>query len=179
MNRNENLRALLVAHRPVDREEAHHVERMVALLDETSAFERDNYVPGHFTASAFILSPNRDALLLIFHGKLSRWLQPGGHVEPTDVSILAAAQREMAEEVGVHDASCDGAIFDVDVHDIPERKDAMEHAHFDVRFLFQARNLSFVAASDAKAARWMPFLEIDELTSDRSVARAVEKLKHR
>ena len=67
---------------------------MLALCDNAGdPFSREHYVPGHFTASAFVLSPTRDMLLLVFHGKLHRWLQPGGHI---DGSIKLRPSRDAA-----------------------------------------------------------------------------------
>lgn len=153
---------------------------MHRLLDASGerAFDRDHFLPGHFTASAFVLSPARDALLLIHHGKLDRWLQPGGHIERQDANPFAAALREVEEEVGVHRTSLtsDGALFDVDVHPIPARKDDPEHQHFDLRFLFTARDERFVAGDEVKGARWFPLHTLAHDAEDESVARAVHKL---
>ena len=180
MNRSTHeARALLAAVRPHDAEEASFLERMRALCDVPGdPFARDHFVPGHFTASAFVLSPAEDAMLLIHHGKLHRWLQPGGHVEPDDASLLAAARREVEEEVGIMNATLVGeGAFDIDIHDIPPLKGDPAHAHFDVRFLFRAPSLAFRAASDARAARWVLLDEVSLEMSDRSVLRAVDKLR--
>jgi len=143
-------------------------------------FARDTFVPGHFTGSAFILSPDERALLLILHGKLHRWLQPGGHVDAGDHSVLSAARREVREEVGIDDLALLSSVpIDLDIHDIPQRKDEPTHAHFDVRYLFRAPSFEFTAASDAKAARWVPLDEIDAELADGSVARVVAKLRDR
>lgn len=40
------------------------------------------------------------AVLLHFHGKLGRWLPPGGHVEPNELPD-EAARRETLEETGI------------------------------------------------------------------------------
>lgn len=177
--RMDELGVLLAQFSPRDAEEAEHRARMLSLCQAAEdPCRRDHFVPGHFTASAFVLSPDRDALLLIFHGKLQRWLQPGGHVDPDDLDLLAAARREVAEEVGVTELSLlTPAPLDLDVHDIPALRADPAHAHFDVRFAFRAHSLAFQAGSDAKAARWVPLAQIDLELSDRSVLRAVEKLR--
>lgn len=173
------LSLLLEQFTPHDAVEAEHRARMLALCRaDGDPCAREHFVPGHFTASAFVLSPDRDALLLILHGKLQRWLQPGGHVDPTDTDLLAAARREVLEEVGLAELELLApAPLDLDVHDIPPLRADPAHAHFDVRFLFRASSLAFQAGSDAKAARWVPLDQIDLELSDRSVLRAVEKLR--
>jgi 8-oxo-dGTP pyrophosphatase MutT (NUDIX family) len=154
------------------------VQPMLALLQAGGdPFSRENYVPGHFTASGFVLSPSGDQMLLIFHSKLKRWLQPGGHVDPTDADIEAAARRELAEEVGLVDLERVGSgIFDLDIHAIPRSARGPEHSHFDVRFLFRAHSEHALAGSDAHEARWYPFAEVAQLNSDSSVLRVLEKL---
>jgi len=163
---------------PTDGLERSHLRRMLTLLSSPSdPCAREHFTPGHFTASAFVLNPAQDSLLLIFHGKLARWLQPGGHVDPADMDVLAAARRELSEEVGLSDLPLvRPAIFDVDVHDIPARGRTPVHAHFDVRFLFQAHDEGCRAGSDAQDARWFRLDEIDAALSDPSVLRAVRKI---
>jgi ADP-ribose pyrophosphatase YjhB (NUDIX family) len=170
--------SLLADFSPRDEDETTHLRHMRALAEVAAdPCARDHFVPGHFTASAFILSPERDALLLIFHGKLARWLQPGGHVDPDDRDLLAAARREAAEEVGLPELELlSPAPFDLDVHDIPPLRGDPAHRHYDVRFLFRAPTREARAASDAKAVRWVPLSELNLELSDRSVMRAVEKL---
>jgi len=151
---------------------------MLALLDGAGEpFSRSSYGPGHFTASAFITSPARDAVLLILHGKLGLWLQPGGHVEPGDNDILAAARREVLEEVGLNNLPLAHAgVFDLDVHVIPAHGNFPAHEHFDVRFLLVAASDSGHAGSDARDARWVPLSELPRMHTDESVMRAVRKL---
>ncbi len=179
--RSDRTRELVRAHRPHDQIERAHLERMLILLAdaEERAFERDHWTPGHFTASAFVLAPSADALLLIHHAKLDRWLQPGGHIEATDANPFEAALREVEEEVGVHRTllTSDGALFDVDVHPIPARKSDPPHEHFDLRFLLMAQNDRFVAGEEVKGARWFPLESLEETVDDESVARAARKLR--
>lgn len=179
MRRRESLRRLLLALEPADAAEAAHRDALVALSHAPGdPFARDHWTPGHFTASAFVLAPEGSEVLLIHHGKLHRWLQPGGHVDPDDVDVVAAARREVAEETGLVDVDVVGdGLLDVDVHVIPPRKADPEHRHFDVRVLLRARTRAFVAGSDAKDARWVALDAITVEESDESVLRAVRKIR--
>lgn len=172
------LQAWLSNHQPADALEQRHREHMQALANQgPRCLDRDHFEPGHFTASAFVLSPERDALLLILHAKLGMWLQPGGHIEPGDPSVLAAARREVSEEVGLAELELlSPSPFDLDVHDIPAGRDPA-HQHHDVRFLFGASSLGLTPASDALDARWVPLAEVAEQHSDESVMRAVRRLR--
>jgi 8-oxo-dGTP pyrophosphatase MutT (NUDIX family) len=140
-------------------------------------FRRDHFAPGHFTASAFILAPAGDGLLLVHHAKLDRWLQPGGHVEAGDSDLLAAARREALEEVGLADLPCEvEGPFDLDVHAIPARGAEPAHEHFDVRFLFRAPHERHERSEESHDARWFALRELDAAGFDASVLRAVRKL---
>jgi 8-oxo-dGTP pyrophosphatase MutT (NUDIX family) len=178
-------RALIVSHMPANEREAEHRRRMLELAGRPAdVFSRAHFTPGHFTASAFVLSPEGGELLLIDHRRLGRWLQPGGHVDPEDRDLAAAAVREVREETGIEidlDPTSAGLpydLLDLDVHAIPPRTDRGEpaHEHFDVRFLARARSRALRAGSDARAARWVPFAEVAGLETDDSVRRVVAKL---
>lgn len=181
MDRLLALREMLADHTPADETEAAHLEAMrsLARAETGDPCARDHYAPGHFTASSFVLSPDETQLLLIFHGKLHRWLQPGGHIDPEDPGVVEAARREVSEETGITALDLQGGLFDVDVHEIPTLKGAPAHQHHDLRFLFRARTLEFQAGSDAKDARWVPLSEVSSVESDASVMRAVAKLLDR
>jgi 8-oxo-dGTP pyrophosphatase MutT (NUDIX family) len=175
----EAVREQLSGYRAADATEASYVARMIALTLSTQACERSHFVPGHFTASAFVLSPDRRDLILIHHKKLGIWVQPGGHVEPTDAGLVSAARREVAEEVGLGELDSfakDSALFDVDIHSIPARKSEPAHEHFDARFAFVARTRDFARTEEVADVRWVPLARVSETTADESVLRAARKL---
>ena len=180
--RGESLRELFEAHQPEDRREEDYLQRMTQLLSVgEDCFARNHFHPGHFTASAFVLSPDRGSVLLILHEKLGLWLQPGGHIDPSDVDVVAAARREVIEETGVEvqvDDALGPSLLDVDIHAIPAnpRRAEPSHQHFDLRFTFVAPSLDFHAGSDALAARWVQLEAVVDAGTDDSVRRAIRKL---
>jgi len=176
-SRTELLR-LLTEYLPKDPDEQRY---RLDMLDLAAAahdpFDRYDYTPGHFTASGFVLHPDGNSVLLIHHAKIERWLQPGGHIDPTDADPMAAAVREIGEETGVAAvAAVSDSIVDVDIHVFPERSDQPEHRHFDVRFAFVARDAVLTANHEVHDARWVSLREVAALNPDRSVLRPIGKL---
>lgn len=110
------------------------------------------------------------------HAKLNKWVQPGGHADGEE-NILNVALREAEEETGLKNLMPNAAIFDVDVHVIPARKDFPEHFHYDIRFLIEADEREKIVVSDeSHDVKWVSLDELEEYTSERSVLRMKEKL---
>lgn len=159
-----------------DEDAARSVPLVRALLAESPRpFSRYQFHPGHVTASALVLSPDARALLLVFHRRLGRWLQPGGHVEPGDPDLEAAARREAREETGVQLRSDGPApLVGVDVHAIPARADEPAHRHHDLVFGFIAEGEQ-LAPSGGHRARWVAIERLDELHLDRALRRSLSR----
>ena len=176
-----SLREQLTGYQPTGETEAGFLARMLELTEHGAACERTHFEPGHFTASAFVLSPDKRDVVLIHHKKLGIWVQPGGHVEETDSDLASAARREVLEEVGLAELepfpAGDSALFDIDIHDIPARKTEPAHQHFDVRFAFVARTRDLRQSEEVTDLRWVPLGEVERMGSDASVMRAVHKLR--
>jgi 8-oxo-dGTP pyrophosphatase MutT (NUDIX family) len=137
-------------------------------------FARHTFDPGHFTASAVLREQATSRVLLIHHAKLGRWLQPGGHIEPRDLSIIDAARREALEEAGALELEPIG-LLDLDVHRIPPFGNEPAHHHFDLRILFDVVGGDPVAGDGTLDLRWVDAAGLGSLESDDSVARLVRK----
>ncbi|MCF6225188.1 MAG: NUDIX hydrolase [Xanthomonadales bacterium] len=127
----------------------------MCLLDEQDDFWQADNGRSHLTASCWILSPSLDAILLLHHRKLNRWLQPGGHIEAHDNSWLEAALREACEETGIENfQQLVPGIFDFDIHTIPARGSVPEHQHYDARFLLQAEKSEIHFSDESNDLQW-------------------------
>jgi 8-oxo-dGTP pyrophosphatase MutT (NUDIX family) len=168
---------LLEQHHPEGADEAAQLRQMTQLLASTpEPFSREQFDPGHFTASALVVSPSARLVLLIAHPTLGLWLQPGGHIEPGDPSPLDAAFREVMEETGLA-PRLEPILFDVDVHDIPARKADPAHRHFDLRFLALVEGAPEPAGAEGLESRWLHIAEAARLTTDASVRRMLDKAR--
>lgn len=135
------------------------------------------FEPGHFTVSGFITDPAVGSIVLIHHRRLARWLQPGGHIEPGDATLLDALRREIAEETGIEEVTPERPpLFDVDVHRVPARGAEPSHLHFDIRFHVIAEPATLAPSEEVQDAVWVDLDAVAGWTDDLSVLRAVAKL---
>ncbi|HHJ81032.1 MAG TPA: NUDIX domain-containing protein, partial [Candidatus Tenderia electrophaga] len=131
---------------------------------------------GHITGSAWIIDQDRSHVLLTHHRKLDAWFQLGGHSDG-DADTLAVALREGQEESGLNKLTpISEAIFDVDVHLIPARKNEPDHYHYDIRFLLEAdRHAALTISSESNDLAWVTLDEALNLSQDESIQRMVAK----
>lgn len=127
---------------------------------------RKNFI-GHVTASAFIVNIYTRQVLLLQHKSLKKLLQPGGHIEKSDDSLLEATLREVEEETGLKSDSLTlqpalrrypGVPFHIDSHYIPEnpRKGEPEHYHHDFRYLYITKKLDIkVDLNESSSFQWV------------------------
>ncbi|MDX8051850.1 NUDIX hydrolase [Lentzea sp. BCCO 10_0798] len=122
--------------------------------------------PGHITASALVLDATAEHALLTLHPRVGRWLQLGGHCEPEDESLAAAALREATEESGMRGLRIEPTPIHLDVHPItcslgkPTR-------HFDVRFLVRAPvGAQPVRSAESVDLQWWPLDSLPDNVDD-------------
>ncbi len=134
----EDARKILTAW-PATSDEADQARRWTLdLLDAGPVAMTRAHRPGHVTASTLIVAADR-RILLCLHGRLGMWMQVGGHCEPGDATLAAAALREATEESGIDGLRLDPEPIDVHIHPVRCRPADDEPAgpteHHDVRFL--------------------------------------------
>lgn len=163
-------------------DEKKDLERLTnQLKNPEDILSRKNF-EGHVTASAFILDKNSNQVLLLEHKSLGKLLQPGGHVEPEDKSLIEATLREIEEETGLrrsdlllHSADLNDPTLpiDIDTHHIPEnpKKGEPAHYHHDFRFLYTTSNynVSF-DPSESNTYQWVDWEDFRDNTTFQHIA---------
>lgn len=168
----------LLSHQPFDATEGEKLAQTLAWLNSTrQPVNRQDYSPGHATASGVVVCTKTHRVALVMHGFLKRWLQPGGHVESEDSSIAAAAAREVREELGIAVDPADAKFIDMDVHEIPAGPKGPVHLHFDARFLFFVDGEEIRPEEGEAHARWFTINEALALTDEESLTRLLKKAR--
>ena len=149
-------------------------KRILAFLaDYPDALER-SCRPGHLTGSGLVIDPVGHRILVLYHSKLQRWLQPGGHADG-DSDLARVALREAVEETGIDDLRLVEPAIDLDVHRVDPPGES-PHEHHDVRFLVVAPNgAEPVINHESKAFRWIISSELFNVNAESGLCRLVDR----
>ena len=119
--------------------------------------------PAHLTASCLVMDPEGSHVLLTLHRKARQWFQFGGHYEPGDASVLAAATREAREESGLADLQVRPTLLDLDRHALAGSFGRCRE-HLDLRFgALAERTGDHGVSEESLDVRWWP---VDALPPD-------------
>ncbi len=150
----------LNAWRPADPAQDTLRHAVLAFLDARADACLRECVPGHLTASALVLDHSGSHALLTLHPRVGRWLQLGGHCEPDDESVVAAALREATEESGVAGLTIDPTPAALHVHPVTCSL-GVPTRHLDVQFVVRAPGGAEIECSDESLdLRWWPLAEL-------------------
>jgi 8-oxo-dGTP pyrophosphatase MutT (NUDIX family) len=118
---------------PPDRANAHVRQRTLDLLAGGPVTMTRAHRPGHVTVGAVVVDADLTSVLLCLHGRFHKWVQLGGHCEPDDPTLAAAALREATEESGIDNLTLHPEPIDLHIHPAPCGADGSWH--YDVRFV--------------------------------------------
>ncbi len=138
------------------------------LENNPNALLRENHM-GHFTASAWVVNPSQNKVLMLYHRIYQAWTWPGGHADG-DEDLLHTAIRETQEETGL---TCVRTLsplplsletLAVQAHE-KRGKYISPHLHFNLSFLLEAEeNWPLTPKEDENQA--VAWRSIDQILAD-------------
>jgi 8-oxo-dGTP pyrophosphatase MutT (NUDIX family) len=173
MGRNLSLVDVLDQYSAQSDEEASDLVRLRELATRGDAWDRSTVL--HATASALVVHPPTDRVLLRWHQRMNSWLQVGGHADPGESSPLAIARREAAEETALSDLRpwpdpARPEVIQVVIVPVPAGRGEPAHHHADVMYLFAtAQPEAAVSESEGAELRWLQVEEALSLVAQRNI----------
>lgn len=155
------LRDQLAAFVPCNEQETRDCGAIIAYMDLfDDIFLRENSLC-HMTASAWVVNPARDRVLMAYHNIYKSWAWLGGHADG-ETDLLAVALREVREESGVQSVRpAREEIFSVEILTVDGHekrgKYVSPHLHLNVTYLIEADDTAplRVKADENSAVRWL------------------------
>ncbi len=137
-----DIRRAIAAYVPRCEQEEKDRAFILAYLDRNpDAFFRSNPV-AHMTASAWVVNPARDRVLMVYHKIYDSWSWTGGHADG-ETDLLAVALREVTEETGVRSVRpVSPEIYSLEILTVDGHEKRGEyvssHLHLNVTYLLEA-----------------------------------------
>ena len=142
-----------------EQEQRDQAEILRYLAQHDDAFLRTNRI-AHMTASAWVVNPTRDKVLMVYHKIYDSWSWTGGHADG-ETDLLAVALREVTEETGVRSVRPVAEdIYSLEVLTVDGHEKRGEyvssHLHLSVTYLLEADDRSplHVCEDENKGVSW-------------------------
>jgi 8-oxo-dGTP pyrophosphatase MutT (NUDIX family) len=158
--------------------EAELLAEPVRLLSQGGMLASRRTYPMHVTVGALLIRSDAE-ILLVEHCAYGIMLQPGGHVELSDNSLVDASVRELTEETGVDPDSillASQSPAYIEYGQVPARpeKGEPDHFHLDIGYNFVTvyGDVGRIQESEVRSAGWYPLAVAERVVGHR-IARGV------
>lgn len=154
-----------------EQEEQDKKEILRRLKSGEELYSRENHA-AHFTASAWVVSPDRTRVLLAYHNLYDSWAWLGGHADG-ERDLAAVACREAREESGLTQVELvTPEIFSVEILPVNGHEKhgiyVSSHLHLNVTYLLQADPAQAVRARPEENSRvgWFALPDVPAVSSE-------------
>lgn len=176
----------IAAYQPVNEQEAADQAQMLRLMRrEKDIFCRENRT-AHFTASAWVVNPERNRALMVYHNIYDSWSWTGGHADG-DTDLRRVALREVREETGLEEARLAMPdIFSLEILTVDGHEKrgiyVPSHLHLNVTYLVEADDRQALQSKpdENKAVAWFTLPQSENMPTEKwMVARVYRKLNEK
>ncbi len=136
------LREQIMAFIPFNGQERRDKQELLSWLDSGADIFTRRCSAAHLTASAWVVSPDREQALMAYHNLYDSWAWLGGHADGME-DLQAVAAKEVREESGLEALTPLGeGIFSLEILTVDGHEKRGEyvssHLHLNVTYLFEA-----------------------------------------
>ena len=169
----EKLIRQVEAYIPFNEQEAADKATLLSLLRENTDISRRDNLAAHLTASAWVVNPERNKVLMAYHNLYNSWAWLGGHADG-NFDLAAVAEKEAREESGLTDVQLVSddilslEILTVDGHE-KKGKYVPSHLHLNVTFLLEADPHAPIRVKEDENSQvgWIDFDNIGSKSAER------------
>ena len=141
-NKMEQLITQIENYIPFNEQEQRDKAQILDFLRSGAELITRNNPVAHLTASAWVVSPDRKQVIMIYHNLYKSWSWMGGHADG-DWDLLRVAKKEVMEECGLQELTVvSPEIFSLEVlcvdGHVKKGKYLSSHLHLNVTYLFEA-----------------------------------------
>lgn len=159
------LRQIIESYIPCCEQEQEDKRMLLKYIDENPDILLRSNETAHFSASAWVVNPNRTKVLMLYHNIYNSWSWPGGHADGEE-DLLCVALREVQEETGianirpVSEEIYSLEILTVNAH-FKKGKYVVPHLHLNLTYLLEADDTQALHSKpdENSAVRWFPLDE--------------------
>ena len=157
---------------PYNEQEAMDKATLLNLLAENADISRRENLIAHLTASAWVVNPERNKVLMAYHNLYNSWAWLGGHADG-DYDLAAVAKKEAREESGLQEVRLVSEdilsleVLTVDGHE-KKGKYVPSHLHLNCTYLLEADPNAPICIKEDENSQvgWIDFDEIGSKSTE-------------
>lgn len=139
----------------------------------------------HFTASGWVVNPDRSKVLMLHHNIYQSWSWPGGHADG-EADLLSVALQEVRQETGLKDVRpVSQALYSLEILTVNAHfrrgKYIVPHLHLNLTYLLEADDAQPLHAKtdENSAVQWFPIEEAVSASSEANMRIVYAKLNQK
>lgn len=160
------------AYHPWNEQEQKDREILLGWLQSGTEILTRNNPAAHLTASGWVITPDKRAVLMAYHNIYNSWAWLGGHADG-EADLRLVAEREVKEESGLEQVQLvKESIFSLEILPVYGHVKrgiyVPTHLHLNVTYLFEGdpKAALRMKADENKGVQWIPAVDIPQMCTE-------------